>query len=177
MGRKRRKRRKNSKQRKTKSLAPNLIIAIDRSKKKKTMYSFVSIEDTNLPKLAQSAPWLSHLTERTKKEKKSYINRFPDRFQKIKPLLEDWKVDPEIEEIKLRMQRKHYKLAVIDDDLYERGKLPTHRAIKESIGKKQSHLKPLINLADNLAYIGREEYEHSKNIRELKEKLRKLGII
>lgn len=177
MGRKHGKKRRKNNSKKTRSLASDLIIAIDRSKKRKTMYSFVSIKDTNLPKLSQGAPWLSHLTERTKKEKKSYINRFPDRFQKIKPLLEDWKIDPEIEEIKLRMQRKHYKLAVIDDDLYERGKLPTLRAIKESIGKKQPYLKPLINLADNLAYIGREEYEHSKNIRELKEKLRKLGII
>ena len=176
MGRRHGKKHRKNNPKKTKPSTSDLIIAIDKSKKKKTMYSFVSIEGANLSKLAQNAPWLSHITERTKKEKKSYIARFPDRFQKIKPLLEDWKVDPEIKEIKLKMQKKHYKLAIIDDDLYERGKLPTHRAIKESIGKKQPHLKPLINLADNLAYIGREEYEHSKNIRELKKKLRKLGI-
>ena len=52
-----------------------------------------------------------------------------------------------------------------------------HKHIPESIAKKIPPYRPLMDLADNLAYIGREEYERSKSLKELKEKLRKLGLL
>ncbi|WP_048055940.1 hypothetical protein [Pyrococcus sp. ST04] len=72
----------------------NIIMALDRSIGKRKMYSLVIINEINLLQFNQKASWLKHISELPKRERASYLRKFPERYQYLKPLLHKVELTP-----------------------------------------------------------------------------------
>lgn len=180
MGKKRKKQKKRQQQ-KFQNLFSDLIIAVDWSKGKKTMFGLVGTSQEKLPKLTSNAPWLKHISEsRNRRERRAYVEAFPKRFQRIRQDLNLVKITPKWQVSKTIIKEQNPKTLIVDDTIYYKYKVACElktNIILESQAKKKPHLRTLSLIADNIAYIAREEYEHSKTLEEVKRRLRKRGIL
>ncbi len=72
------------------------------------------------------------------------------------------------------------RLLIIDDVVLSK-KLRDYQdrknVFKESIAKKRREFRHIVLLTDNIAYISREIYEKTPNLRALKKELRRKGIL
>jgi len=159
-----------------------LVISVDRSKEKRTIYALVVISYDNLQELREKTSWLKHITELRKQEKRNYISKFPKRFGLIKPLLEYVWVTPYFNDVYNQISKfeNNAKVLIIDDVVLSK-KLRDYQdrknVFKESIAKKRREFRHIILLTDNIAYISREIYEKTPNLKGLKKELRKKGIL
>ena len=178
MGKKRKKKTKRQ-QKQSFSTPTDLIIAIDWSKRKKTMFGLVGARKDRLPTISKRGSWLKHISDtKNKQERKAYVSKFPHRLQDIKPNLNIIQADFDWQRIKRTLEEKRPMQTIIDDAIYYKYNFQNRPGtILESKAKRHHELRTLVLLADNIAYIAREEYERLKNYEELKRRLRKLGIL
>ena len=94
-----------------------LVISVDRSKRKKTIYALVEMEYNNLRHIREKGSWLRHLTELPKHERRNYIAKFPGRFEKLKPYVEKVIITPFLSEIKEEVAGKseNIRVLILDD--------------------------------------------------------------
>lgn len=190
MGKKRKKQKKRQQEKNNNQIfsVPDLIIAIDRSQKRLqktrvTIYSWVEIrKGSNHQRLKRTGGWLRHVAELPKDQRAGYRKKFYDKFPtKIRPFFDKVEITPNPNVFKKRLEGREYGILLLEDKLYEKQKLPTNKAIKESIAKKNADYRPIMLVADNVAYFGREVYEKKYNnkpipLAEIKARLRKLRI-
>ena len=159
-----------------------LIVSVDRSRGKRTIYVLVVIKYENLGELRRKAGWLRHISGLKKQEKRNYVSKFPRRFASIKSLLDYVDVTPYFDDLYEQIARfeRNAKVLIIDDVVLSK-KLREYQSRKnvfrESIAKKRREFRHVVLLTDNIAYIGREIYEQTPNLRALKKELRRKGIL
>jgi len=158
-----------------------LVISVDRSREKRTIYALVEIDYNNLGELRKRGGWLKHIAELRKQEKRNYIAKFPKRFDSIKPLLKRVIVTPFFNEIKDEIMNldKEIRVLIVDDAVLKKLKEYKSRknVFKESVAKGRWEFRHVVLLTDNIAYISREIYEKNPNPNALKKELRKRGIL
>lgn len=158
-----------------------LVISVDRSKQKRTIYALVEVDYNNLEHLREKGGWLKHLTELPKQERKNYIAKFPGRFEKLKPYLERIIITPFLSEIKDEVTAKsdNIRILILDDAVLKKFSEYSEqkKVFKESVAKKRREFRHIVLLTDNLAYISRELYERNPNPNALGKELRKRGIL
>ncbi len=188
MGRRHRKKRRKNNSKKTNPPISDLIIAIDRSQKRLqktrvTIYSWVEIEaGPRHQELKQKGGWLKHVAELRKEQRTGYRKRFQEKFPtQLRPLFNRVDISPNPRVFKKRLETQNYKILLLEDKLYEKQKFPRDRAIPENQAKKDPNYRPVMLVADNVAYFGRELYEKKYDNKplskaEIKARLRKLGI-
>ncbi len=190
MGRKRKKQKRRQQEKNNNQIfgAPDLIIAIDRSQKRLqktrvTIYSWVEIKKgSNHQRLKRTGGWLRHVAELPKNQRIGYRKKFYDKFPtEIRPLFGKVEITPNLNIFKKRLESREYSILLLEDKLHEKQKLPTNKAIKESTAKKNANYRPIMLVADNVAYFGREVYEKKyenkpASLTEIKARLRRLGI-
>ncbi|WP_048150391.1 hypothetical protein [Palaeococcus ferrophilus] len=158
-----------------------LVISVDRSRQKRTIYALVEIDYNNLSELRKRGGWLKHIAELRKQEKRNYVAKFPKRFADIKPLLKRVIITPSFKEIKDEIinMDKEIRVLIVDDTVLK--KLEEYKSrkniFKESVAKNRREFHHIVLLTDNLAYISREIYEKNRNPNALKKELRKRGIL
>lgn len=149
---------------------------------KRTIYALVVIKYENLGELRRKAGWLRHISGLKKQEKRNYVSKFPRRFASIKSLLDYVDVTPYFDDLYEQIARfeRNAKVLIIDDVVLSK-KLREYQSRKnifmESIAKKRREFRHVVLLTDNIAYIGREIYEQTPNLRALKKELRRKGIL
>lgn len=159
-----------------------LIVSVDRSKGKRTIYALVVIKYENLGELRRKAGWLRHISELKKQEKRNYVSKFSRRFASIKSLLDYVDVTPYFDDLYEQIARfeRDARVLIIDNVVLSK-KLREYQSRKnvfrESIAKKRREFRHVVLLTDNIAYIGREIYEQTPNLRALKKELRRKGIL
>ncbi|ASJ12882.1 hypothetical protein [Thermococcus thioreducens] len=159
-----------------------LIVSVDRSKEKRTIYALVVIKYENLGELRRKSGWLRHISELKKQEKRNYVSKFPQRFASIKSLLDYVEVTPYFDDLYEQMAKfeRDARVLIIDDVVLSK-KLREYQSRKnvfrESIAKKRWEFRHIVLLTDNIAYISREIYEQTPNLRALKKALRRKGIL
>ena len=140
------------------------------------------IKYENLGELRRKAGWLRHISGLKKQEKRNYVSKFPRRFASIKSLLDYVDVTPYFDDLYEQIARfeRNAKVLIIDDVVLSK-KLREYQSRKnifmESIAKKRREFRHVVLLTDNIAYIGREIYEQTPNLRALKKELRRKGIL
>jgi len=158
-----------------------LVITVDRSRQKRTIYALVEVEYKNLRHIREKGSWLKHLAELSKQERRSYIAKFPSRFERLKPYLEKITITPFLSEIKSEVagRSERIRVLILDDAVIKKfGQYSKQKNVfKESLAKRRHEFRHVVLLADNLAYIGREVYEKNPNPNALKRELRKRGIL
>ncbi|WP_056933104.1 hypothetical protein [Thermococcus barophilus] len=159
-----------------------LVVSVDRSKEKRTIYALVVVNYDNLKELREKTSWLKHIAELRKQEKRNYISKFPQRFALIKPLLEYVWITPYFDDLYNQMSKfeNNARVLIIDDVVLSK-KLREYQdrknVFKESIAKKRWEFRHIVLLTDNIAYISREIYEKIPNLTALKKELRRKGIL
>ena len=188
MGRRHRKKRRKNNSKKTNPPISDLIIAIDRSQKRLqktrvTIYSWVEIgAGPRHQELKQKGGWLKHVAELRKEQRTGYKKRFQEKFPtQLRSLFNRVDISPNPRVFKKRLETQNYKILLLEDKLYEKQKFPRDRAIPENQAKKDPNYRPVMLVADNVAYFGRELYEKKYDNKplskaEVKARLRKLGI-
>ena len=158
-----------------------LVLSVDRSKEKRTIYALVEIDYNNLDELRKRGSWLKHIAELRKQEKRNYIAKFPKRFENIQPLLKRVIVVPFFDEIKKEIEalEEEIRVLIVDDTVLKKLKKYQGRknVFKESIAKNRWEFRHVVLLTDNIAYIGREIYEKNPNPNTLRKELRRKGIL
>lgn len=160
----------------------DIIIALDRSLGKRKIYSLVIMNETNLPQFNQKASWLKHISELPKRERMSYLRKFPERYQNLKPLLHKVELTPFFSDIAPTIENSipSVGLVIVDDAVLNK-QLKAYanqkNVLRESIAKNRKKFRLLVLLADNLAYYGREVFENTKTLTAFKRELRRRGIL
>ncbi|NJD98888.1 hypothetical protein E3E26_03650 [Thermococcus sp. LS1] len=159
-----------------------LVVSVDRSREKRTIYALVVVNYDNLKELREKTSWLKHIAELRKQEKRSYISKFPQRFAPIKPLLEYVWITPYFDDLYNQMSKfeNNARVLIIDDVVLSkklRGYQDRKNVFKESIAKKRREFRHIVLLTDNIAYISREIYEKTPNLTAFKKELRRKGIL
>ncbi|AHL23273.1 hypothetical protein [Thermococcus nautili] len=158
-----------------------LVISVDRSRQKRTIYALVEVDYNNLRHIREKGSWLKHLAELPKQERRNYIAKFPGRFEKLKPYLEKIIITPFLSEIKDEVANKseNTRILILDDAVLKKFSEYSGQknVFKESLAKRRYEFRHVVLLTDNLAYIGREIYEKNPNPNALKKELRKRGIL
>ncbi|GAB6135454.1 hypothetical protein [Thermococcus prieurii] len=158
-----------------------LVISVDRSRQKRTIYALVEAEYDNLRYIREKGGWLKHLAELPKQERRNYIAKFPDRFEKLKPYVEKIIITPFLSEIKDEVVNKsgNIRVLILDDAVLKKFSEYSGQknVFKESLAKRRYEFRHVVLLTDNLAYISREIYEKNPNPNALKKELRKRGIL
>ncbi|MCD6558600.1 hypothetical protein DRN43_06265 [Thermococci archaeon] len=158
-----------------------LVVSVDRSKEKRTIYALVEIDYNNLDELRKHGGWLKHIAELRKQEKRNYIAKFPKRFDNIKPLLKRVIVTPFFNEIRdeIMSHDKEIRVLIVDDAILKKLKeyQSQKNVFKESIAKNRGEFRHVVLLTDNIAYIGRKIYEKNPNPNTLRKELHRKGIL
>ena len=158
-----------------------LVVSVDRSRQKRTIYALVEVEYNNLQHIREKGSWLKHLAELPKQERRNYIAKFPDRFEKMKSYLEKIIITPFLDEIKGEVASKSesIRVLILDDAVLKKFSEYSGQknVFRESLAKKRHEFRHVVLLTDNLAYISREIYEKNPNPNSLKKELRKRGIL
>lgn len=158
-----------------------LVLSVDRSKGKRTIYTLVEMDYNNLDELRKRGSWLKHIAELRKQEKRNYIAKFPKRFENIQPLLKRVIVTPFFNEIRDEIMNRdnEIRVLIVDDAVLK--KLQEYRSqknvFKESIARRRREFRHIVLLTDNIAYISREIYEKNPNPNALGKELRRRGIL
>jgi len=152
------------------------------AKKKRTIYALVVANYDNLQELREKTSWLKHIGEFRKQEKRNYISKSPKRFGLTKPLLEYIWITPYFNDLYNQISKfeNNAKVLIIDDIVLLK-KLRDYQdrknVFRESIAKKRREFRHIVLLTDNIAYISREIYEKTPNLKAFKKELCRKGIL